>query len=636
MNPRLVVIDGPAKGADFTLAADFSIGREQTNSLCLRQPSVSRQHCVIARRGSEFVLFDQDSFNGTFVNGTPVKEQPLRHGDEIAVGGTRLLFLTEEADPVSSGAAAPVRLDDGSLNTMSALRLSREEAFYLEPEKSVAGLESATHAAHYLSELLKLSASLGSLQSLEALQRRLLEAALETIPAERGAILLTDGGLDDRTSAYGLGRGGAREAISVSRTVAEQTIKGGVAILSNDVQERQEYGQAESLLATRTRALLCVPLVVGRRVSGLVYLASSGEGASFNDRHLDVLTAIAGIGAVALENVRRLEWLSGENERLREQLDLGHGLVGQSAAMQEVFQFIARAAPSDSSVLIRGESGTGKELAARAIHDNSPRAQKPFVAINCAALSETLLESELFGHERGAFTGAVARKKGRIELADGGTLFLDEIGELKPELQAKLLRVLQEREIERVGGNQPIRINIRVVSATNKDLLKAIESGSFREDLYYRLNVLEFVMPPLRERPEDIPLLAAYFVAKHSRKCKRQVRGVSPEARACFMNYEWRGNVRELENVIERAVVIGSEDVVTPGDLPPAISKKGQTPAPALDYHEAVWEFKRQLGRNALAQAGGNYTEAAKLLGIHANNLHRLLRPPAAGREPKG
>ncbi|HEX8118863.1 MAG TPA: sigma 54-interacting transcriptional regulator, partial [Pyrinomonadaceae bacterium] len=253
----------------------------------------------------------------------------------------------------------------------------------------------------------------------------------------------------------------------------------------------------------------------------------------------------------------------------------------------------------------------------------------------CAALSETLLESELFGHERGAFTGAIARKKGRLELADGGTLFLDEIGELKPELQAKLLRVLQEREIERVGGNQSIRINIRVVSATNKDLVKAIESGAFREDLYYRLNVIEFVMPPLRERPEDIPLLAAYFVAKHSRKCKRQVRGVSAEARACFMSYEWRGNVRELENVIERAIVIGSEDVVTPDDLPPAISKKGRTPAPALKYHEAVREFKRQLGRNALAQAGGNYTEAAKLLGIHANNLHRLLRPPADGRGPK-
>jgi Nif-specific regulatory protein len=519
---------------------------------------------------------------------------------------------------------------------MSALRLAREDAFYLEPEKAVTGLHSTTRAAHYLSALLKLSTTVGAIQSLEALQHRLLESALETIPAERGAVMLIKGSLEGCTSVYGLEKhAGVKEPIRVSRTVAEQAIKNGVAILSNDVQELQEYEGADSLLTTQTRALLCVPLVSGERVSGLIYLASSDPEVVFDDRHLDLLTAIAGIGAVALENVSRLEWLNGENERLREQLNIEHNLIGQSARMQEVHRFIARAAPSDATVLIRGESGTGKELAAHAIHANSPRAHKPFVAINCAALTETLLESELFGHERGAFTGAIAQKKGKLELADGGTLFLDEIGELKPELQAKLLRVLQERVIERVGGNRPIKIDIRLVSATNKDLLKAISEGTFREDLYYRLNVLEFVMPPLRERPEDIILLTNYFVAKYSQKCKRQVRGISPEARACFMNYEWRGNVRELENVIERAIVIGSTELVIPDDLPLAISEMSKQGARPVKYHEAIREFRKQVAQNALERANGNYTEAAKLLGIHPNNLHRLMRTSGARPAPK-
>jgi Nif-specific regulatory protein len=625
MVPQLIVIDGSSKGATFPLDGDFSIGRERTNGLCIRQPSISRRHCLIKRQGEQFTLVDLDSSNGTFVNGLPVKEQLLKHGDQLAVGDTRLLFLAEEAKDVTH--SDQVQLDDGTLNTASALRFARGDAFHVEPDAVVAKLHQTTSAARYLSTLLKLSAEVGALQDLESLQRRLLESALETMPAESGALLLIEGCLDEYTSAYGMDkRTGARQPIRVSRTVAEQVVKRNVAILSNNVRGHQAFGDAESLLSSQTTALLCAPLALGGRVSGLIYLTSSDPMVIFDDRHLDVLTAIAGIGAVALENVRRLEWLSRENERLREQINIEHNLIGQSPQMREVYQLIARAAPNDATVLIRGESGTGKELVARAIHVNSPRAHKPFIAINCAALTETLLESELFGHERGAFTGAVAQKKGKLELADGGTLFLDEIGELRPELQAKLLRALQERVIERVGGTKPIKINIRVVSATNKDLLRAIREGAFREDLYYRLNVLELVMPPLRERPEDIPLLTSYFVAKYSQKCKRQVLGVSPEARACLMQYEWRGNVRELENVIERAIVIGSTEMVTPDDLPSPISKMSQPSILQLTYHDALREFRKQLGRNALERANGNYTEAAKLLGIHPNNLHRLIR----------
>src|SRR2546428_307177 len=287
-----------------------------------------------------------------------------------------------------------------------------------------------------------------------------------------------------------------------------------------------------------------------------------------DEEDLQLFTAIGGIAAVALDNARHLEWLQNENLRLQAEINIEHNMVGESARMREVFQFIDKVASTDSTVLLCGESGTGKELVARAIHVNSPRAGKPFVAINCAALTETLLESELLGHERGAFTGAVAQKRGKFEAADGGTVFLDEIAELAPSLQAKLLRVLQEREFDRVGGTRPVKVDIRVIAASNKNLQEAIRNGTFRQDLYYRLNVVSLTMPPLRDRREDIPLLASSFATKFSNKSKKRVLGISAQASASLMNYDWPGNVRELENAIERAVVLGSDELIRPEDLP--------------------------------------------------------------------
>jgi Nif-specific regulatory protein len=243
-------------------------------------------------------------------------------------------------------------------------------------------------------------------------------------------------------------------------------------------------------------------------------------------------------------------------------------------------------------------------------------------------LNESLLESELFGHEKGAFTGALALKKGRLEIADGGTVFLDEIGELSPTLQVKLLRVLQEREFERVGGTNTIKIDIRLVAATNKNLEEAIDSGEFRRDLFYRLNVVSFEMPALRDRRDDIPLLASYFADKYSVKCNRRLTGISPEARACLTAYDWPGNVRELENAIERAIVLGTTDRILPEDLPEAVLETEVSPADAsaLKYHEAVKQTKKQIILNAVSEAKGNYTDAARLLGVHPNYLHRLIR----------
>jgi Nif-specific regulatory protein len=302
-------------------------------------------------------------------------------------------------------------------------------------------------------------------------------------------------------------------------------------------------------------------------------------------------------------------------------------MVGESPRMRDVYQFISRVAKMDSTVLISGESGTGKELVARAMHRNSIRANKPCVAINCATLAESLLESELFGHEKGAFTGAIVQKKGKLEIAEGGTVFLDEIGELAPLLQAKLLRVLQEREFERVGGTRTIKLDVRLITATNRDLEAEVKAGRFREDLYYRLNVVSLRMPSLRDRRSDISLLASYFAAKSAKRSNRTVLGISPQARACLMNYDWPGNVRELENAIERAVVLGSSELILPEDLPESILEKAEPAISAVDaFHDAVRETKKQLIINAVEQAHGNYTEAARLLGLHPNYLHRLVR----------
>jgi Nif-specific regulatory protein len=346
----------------------------------------------------------------------------------------------------------------------------------------------------------------------------------------------------------------------------------------------------------------------------------------FNRDHLQLVTAIAGIAAVAIENARQFEWLETENERLLAAVNIEHNMIGESAAMHRVYHFFSKVAPTDATVLISGESGTGKELAARAMHRNSKRSQKPFMAVNCAALNESLLESELFGHEKGSFTGAFAQKKGRLEVADGGTVFLDEIGELTPPLQVKLLRVLQEREFERVGGTVTINVDLRVIAATNKNLEEAIEAGQFRQDLYYRLNVVSLEMPALRERREDIMLLANYFADKYGARCNRKLKGFSTEARDYLTAYDWPGNVRELENAIERSVVLGTTDIILPEDLPEAVLEARLSPASPVRYHEAVTQAKKQIILDATTQVNGNFAEAARLLGVHPNYLQRLIQ----------
>jgi DNA-binding NtrC family response regulator len=318
-----------------------------------------------------------------------------------------------------------------------------------------------------------------------------------------------------------------------------------------------------------------------------------------------------------------------ENRELRAALAERHrveGIIGESGAMQEMLSVVRRVAPSDATVLIRGESGTGKELIARALHYASPRAVRPLVKVNCAALAESLLEAELFGHEKGAFTGAVTARKGRFELADGGSLFLDEIGDLPPHLQVKLLRVLQEREFERVGSGRPIKVDVRLLAATHRNLEALIREGRFRDDLYYRINVVTIQLPPLRERREDVPLLIDHFLRAFADKNGKSIRGLTREAREALLRYDYPGNVRELENLIERAVVLTRDDVIDLTDLPLTLETQAAESESGAGLVAAVEGLERRMIREALAKADGIQTRAAELLGIGERVLRYKLK----------
>jgi transcriptional regulator with GAF, ATPase, and Fis domain len=623
VRPRIQVAAGPLADSTYFLTdAEITIGRDPANSLSIGDLSLSRRHCVVARSGDGYTLCDLDSRNGTFVNGQVVSEKQLDHGDQISVGESVLIFLVEEDADEASGRG--VEFDDRL--TQATAQIRPQDVLYLQPERISRELPPASRLGRNLNALLKISRVVHSISDLDSLQRQILELIFEVIPAERGAILLDGKGDEKFSSLFAYpGRKGV-EPMRVSRTITRQVMDQGVAVLGADVPGSGGLSGVDSLVSLNVRSVLCVPLTVFRKVLGCIYLDTTSAGTRFDRDHLELVASIAGISAVALENARRLQWLEQENQRLTSEIILQHNMVGESAAMKEVYHFLSRVAPTESTVLVEGESGTGKELVARAIHRNSPRANRPFVAINCAAIPEGLLESELFGYERGAFTGAATQKKGRLEIADGGVVFLDEIGELAPALQVKLLRVLQEREFERLGGSRPIAVDIRLIAATNKDLAAAVKARTFREDLYYRLNVVSLVLPRLRQRTEDIPMLAEYFVAKFAAKSKVRARKISPEAMASLVKYGWPGNVRELENAIERALVMSVSDCIRPEDLPESVVEREQVPAiNAAKYHLAVTQLKKHLILTALEEAKGSYTEAARILGVHANYLHRLV-----------
>ncbi len=608
---RLVVVDGPLKGHSFRLTADgITIGRDLSNMIGLPDASVSRQHCVLTCAPSgEARITDRNSRNGTFVNGLPVRDRALAHGDEIRIGASTFVLLNEDVEQTAPAGPA---LTDWAVDVTATLEPPAGDSVYVDPAAALGAAPAPARAVTTAATLLRVSGLIAARRGIDELADSVVALALHAIPAARGAVLLYERWSPEPVGSYARDRGGhVGIEVPVARRLADRVLRDGVAALARSPEDT---------------SVLAAPLRGRDRIIGLLYLECSDPHAALDREHLQLAAAIGVLAGAALENARYLEWLSAENERLECETGLAGDMVGESAAMREVQRFIARAAPSDATVLISGESGTGKELVARALHRRSRRSRKPFLAINCAALTETLLETELFGHEKGAFTGAVAQKRGKLEVADGGTVFLDEVGELPLGLQAKVLRAIQEREFERVGGTASLQVDIRLIGATNRDLKAAVAEEKFREDLYYRINVVSIEIPPLRERREDIPLLVNYFVSKLARTAARTVAGVSPEALACMLAYDWPGNVRELQNAIEHAVVLGATELILPEDLPESLLDAAPESASASDsYREALLREKKDRILRAMEQARGSYPDAARLLGLHPNYLHRLV-----------
>jgi transcriptional regulator with GAF, ATPase, and Fis domain len=611
MPATLKAISGPFTGSTFPLRGIVSIGRDPGNGITLTDPVLSRRHCLFREDARGFHLSDLQSVNHTYVNGEQIENRLLADGDEIRFGRSVFHFAIDAQAVTVPDAPVWANIDPPS-DTM-VLRL--EDSVYLHTNPPGDGTKLA------LGAILRLAQAIPSIAAIDELQQHIMDAAGQATPAECGAIIL---GNDDSETVFLWRKNGSPERTSpVSRTLVERVRDERVAILCTDVPGTMP--QSESLVRLEVRSLIAVPLLSREKLIGAITLASANLASPLRKEDLEFVTAVAGMAAGVFERALELQEIKSENQRLRSEIQLNHSMVGESTRMRAVYDFVSRAAPSDSTVLILGESGTGKEMVARAIHQNSMRSEAPFVAINCASLTEALLESELFGHERGAFTGAVAQKKGKLEIAAGGTVFLDEIGELAPTLQARLLRVLQEREFERVGGTRPIKADVRVIAATNRDLKEAAERKEFRPDLYYRLNVIALQMPALRERRKDIPLLAMHFARKHGERVKRRITGISREAEELLAAYDWPGNVRELENAIERAIVLGSLEEIGAEDLPESVGE-ATTIAGASSFTELLKEAKRRIVLDTIQNAGGNCSEAARQLGLHPNNLQRLIR----------
>ena len=490
-----------------------------------------------------------------------------------------------------------------------------------------------------LASLIEISQLLMSTVEAEDLLRAILGSAIRLFSAQGCSLGLVDE--DAGQLAFTAMEGEAKVEefrIDLGQGIAGRVAQTGQPLVSNDVStDPRWFDGVDQKTGFHTKSVLCVPLKQRDRIIGVIEALNTTKADGFSRADVERLLAFGGLAATALTQARAFTTVRNAKVAFQEIIqDRYHLIAGPSSSMGEVLRLARATAATPSTVLLLGESGTGKEVLARAIHQWSPRADHPFIAINCTALSPELLENELFGHERGAFTGATSQKKGKFELADGGTIFLDEIGDLAPTLQVKLLRVLQEREFQRLGGTREIRVDVRILAATNRDLHQAMQTGGFRKDLYYRLNVVSMTLPALRDRKADLPILVNHFLERICREMKRPQLGLEPGVLAVLQAYPWPGNVRELQNAIERAVVLTVGPDVSIADLPVEIrssshespSGKPQTGPPDdnLSLSAAVVEFKRLRVQRILEQTGGNQTEAARRLGLAQSNLSRLMK----------
>ncbi len=563
----------------------LTIGRNPENDIVLDDASVASVHANLVRQGRNYALNAANRGNELYVNGKLSRQATLAPGDRFLVGRFELTL--------QDGIPAPATPTP-------------------EPMGNVDAME----------RLVEFSATLMREENPERLFRKLLEAVVDLTKAEKGFVIVLKDGERHLAASHNVGN----ETLDLSRvsdTILDQVIRDRRPVIVSDAMADRRYGRAQSVVDLKLSSVMCVPLLFRNDLLGVLYLGNDAITGLFTERDLALLQVWASQASLAVHAALLLNELKVTNRNLRERLrsNTQGAIVGSSRPMKNVFRMIRKVAPTDLSVLVLGETGTGKELVAREVHRLSDRANKPFVSINCGAIPENLLESELFGHKKGSFTGAVADKVGRFEAANSGTLFLDEIGEMPMPLQVKLLRVLQERVIERVGELQARPVDIRVVSATNKDLETEIREGRFREDLYYRLNEVAIHLPPLRERGEDIHELARVFLQRFADQYDSKARGFTNECVRAMLHYYWPGNVRQLENRMKKAVIMSDRALINAEDM--GITAGTKREIQSLDA--ATEAFKIQYIREALELNNWNKAETARDLGVDPRTIFRYI-----------
>jgi transcriptional regulator with GAF, ATPase, and Fis domain len=576
-----------------------TMGRGEENDIVIADARLADAHAHLRFDGRDFEITSLDDDGDLFVNGKRRKKQRLLHEDVVRVGATELIFSIFD-----EGGAAPI--DD-------------------EAEERIA--IAAYRKLHEFSERLLEQTKVG-----EVLER-LMDAVVDITRADKGFLLLLEGG----TPAVKVARNLKRENLvdaggQLSDSIVEKVMKTRRPVIVSDALHDDEFGTAMSVMNMKLNSVMCVPLLERGNLLGAIYVGNDAVTHLFEEGALEVLTIFASQASLILRNALLLDELKLESRTLAAELEKTRfgEIVGSCTAMQDVYRKVTKIATTDISVLITGETGTGKELIAREIHRRSSRAKGPFITINCGAIPENLLESELFGHVRGAFTGAVANKAGRFQAADGGTLFLDEIGEMPLALQVKLLRALQERVVFRVGDNRPEPVDIRVLAATNRDLDKEIKAGRFREDLYYRLNVVQVHLPPLRERGDDVTVLARYLLGRYTDEFRSPVKGFSPDAAVALKRYPWPGNIRQLENALKKAVVLADKALLGVDDLGLPV----ETLPEILPLADAKERFQRDYINEVLERNAGNRTKTARDLGVDPRTIFRHLEKEPGDEEP--
>jgi len=640
----------------------ITIGRAPTNLIVIKDERCSRTHAEIFHSNNTWTLRDLQSRNGTRVGGVRVTDDyELETGDVVRIGNSHLAFVEDLNSDFPDASEILRRAQSlGASETITSANLSDSNVLGVQEPTEITHRKGHTryfepHAADDQSmqiigraatQLCRLAYELAKERhDVKTLCRVALDGLFDSTHADAGAVLLLPRHTGQIT-ADDIEVAASRSSSDfpyhrVSSFLATTVLREGEGVLARNVMDDSTLARRDSKGEIHTTSVICVPIRSEGAALGLIHLYSTDAGNVTDPEDLEFTLAVADTLALALSNVSHRQELTDdlnqardENLQLRERLGVQSEIVGCSKPMMEITQEIAQAASSRATVLIRGESGVGKELVARAVHFSGPRRKGPFVCLNCAALSESLLESELFGHEKGAFTGATDRKIGKFEAADEGTLMLDEIGEMSPSIQAKFLRVLEGHAFERVGGNEPIDVDVRVIAATNRDLEREVANNRFRRDLYFRLRVLEIFVPPLRKRSEDIAELAHYFLRRYTAETGRRIQGFTDRAMVAMTEYRWPGNVRELKNVIERAVVLTRSELIDSEDLalsrlPTAtdLSDSSTEHTPPQIYEPlSLAEMERRHILSTLNESNWNKSHTANILGIERSTLDRKIR----------